>query len=93
MNFLDLKISIVWFLTSFIILPFVGFIFRSAQLQKKERRAQELEEEMVASHAEILKLQEQLAVQIDNPLRAIANEESRQFPDNASKGKLKISKM
>ncbi|MDH7460183.1 hypothetical protein QEG73_02800 [Chitinophagaceae bacterium 26-R-25] len=93
MNFLDLRISIIWFLLSFIVLPFTGFLLRSAQLQKKQRCIKDLEEEMVSSHAEILRLQEQLAIPKDSPIRTVAIEENCQFSDNASKGKLKVSTM
>lgn len=93
MNLLHLKVSIVWFILCFVILPFAGFVFRSAQLQKKQRRILELEEEMIASHAEILALQKQLVVPQSVPIRAIAIDESRQFSDNASKGKLKVNIM
>ncbi|MBV4357682.1 hypothetical protein [Pinibacter aurantiacus] len=93
MNLFDLRISIVWFFLSFVILPFAGFIFRSIQLQKKERRIKDLEEEMVTSHAEILALQAQLAIRKDDSIRTMAIEGSRQFAKNASKGKLKVSTM
>lgn len=91
MNLLDLKIGIAWFIVSFIVLPFAGFVFRTAQLQKKEKRIKELEEEMITNHAEILALQGQLAIPKGNSARAVSIEECRQFSENASKGKLKVS--
>jgi hypothetical protein len=91
MNFLQLKISIAWFLLCFVVLPLAGFIFRSAQLQKKERRIKDLEEEMVNNHAEILLLQEQLAIPKNGGSKSIPIQENSLFSDNVSKGKLTVS--
>jgi hypothetical protein len=93
MNFLDLRISIVWLFVSFIVLPFAGFIFRGAQLQKKQRRIKELEEEMVNNHAEILTLQEQLAGSKKSEFNAVAVKEKGLVVESASKTKLKVSSM
>ncbi|MDI3321106.1 hypothetical protein [Pinibacter soli] len=93
MNLLELKISIVWFLLSFIILPFAGFIFRTRQLQQKQRRIRELEQEMVSNHAEILSLHGQLATRKTENLKTVAIKENASFVENSGKGKLKVSSM
>lgn len=38
----------------------IGFMYRSSQLKKKVKRIQELENEMISNHAEILKLHKEV---------------------------------
>jgi hypothetical protein len=93
MNVLNLKISIVWFLLAIIILPLLGFIARSVQLQKKQKRIRELETEMTSSHADILSLQGQLAALKDQDAKSASGRENGLLIENVSKAKLKVSGM
>lgn len=59
---LAVTVNVLW-------LPFIvlgsaifGFLFRKAKLMKSQRRVLSLENEMLANHAEILRLQQDLAV-------------------------------
>lgn len=40
----------------------VGYLLRSAQLKKHQRKIQELEQEMLSNHAEILELEKEKAM-------------------------------
>ena len=40
----------------------VGYLLRSAQLRKHRRKIQELEQEMLSNHAEILELEKEKAI-------------------------------
>jgi hypothetical protein len=62
MLFIPLTLDVTW-LGAMIIGAFLtGFLFRSGQLKKRDRKIEELEKEMVTSHAEILELQKQKVV-------------------------------
>lgn len=92
MNLFQLKISIGWFALCFIVLPLAGFIFRSAQLQSKQRRIKELEAEMLSSHSEILLLQQQLTISKKSESNTVVKENAH-VVENVSKTKLKVSTM
>jgi hypothetical protein len=49
-----------------------GFLFRSGQIKKSERKIAELEKEMVTSHAEILELQQE-KLALEEKLRGSSN--------------------
>jgi len=49
----------------------VGFYFRSHQLRKLKRRVEELEEEMLTSHREVLQLETELAKRLTASLQAV----------------------
>jgi hypothetical protein len=51
---------------------FLGFILRTAQLRKQKNRVSELEKEMMASHAEILELQQE-KLQLEEKLKGTSN--------------------
>ena len=53
----DITLNIYVFLGAIFFSVAIGFIGRSRQLAKKERRIVELESEMVDDHAELLELQ------------------------------------
>lgn len=93
MNILNLKISIIWFFVSVIVLPLAGFIWRSAQLQKKEKRIRELETEMMSDHADILLLQAQLTAARKEDAKPAPVRENGLLVENVSKAKLKVSGM
>jgi len=69
-----IKLSIdVSLLVGAIVAAFViGFLFRSAQLKKQKKRVNELEKEMMASHAEILELQQEKQV-LEKQLKGASN--------------------
>ena len=93
MNVLNLKISVVWFLLSIIILPLLGFMARRAQLQRKRKRIEELETEMMNNHADILSLQKQLAAAKQQDAKSASARENGLLVENVSKAKLKVSGM
>jgi ABC-type phosphate transport system auxiliary subunit len=49
-----------------------GFLCRSTQLKKQKKRVGELEKEMMASHAEILELQQE-RLQLEQKLKGSSN--------------------
>jgi|GEM_PF-1550940 len=57
----NLSISILWLPLIFLISACGGFFFRSAQIKKAKKRVLNLESEMLNNHAEILKLQHEIA--------------------------------
>lgn len=56
-----LSINVMWLFLIAGVSGFTGYIFRSNQLRKKQKHIFFLESEMLRSHAEILKLQQELA--------------------------------
>jgi cell division protein FtsB len=50
----------------------IGFLFRSSQLKKQKKRVSELEKEMMASHAEILELQQE-RLTLEKQLKGASN--------------------
>ena len=91
MNVLNLKISIAWFLLGIIILPLLGFIARSVQLKKKRRRIEELETEIVNSHADILSLQAQLVTLNNHDAKSEPAKENGSLIENVGNAKLKVN--
>ena len=67
---LTLDLSIVIGITA--IAFFLGFMLRTAQLKKHKKRVGELEKEMMASHAEILELQQE-RLQLEEKLKGTSN--------------------
>lgn len=69
-----IKLSIdVSMLVGIIVVAFAaGFLLRSAQLKKQKNRVSELEKEMMASHAEILELQQEKQV-LEKQLKGASN--------------------
>ena len=55
-----MTISILWLPVIFIVAAYIGFLFRSVQIAKSNKRIIYLENEMLRNHAEILKLQQEL---------------------------------
>ncbi len=58
---IEIKLNLLWVFVGVILLPLVGFLFRSAQITKAKSKIQILEREMLDNHAEILQLQEKIA--------------------------------
>jgi cell division protein FtsB len=58
----NLSISILWLPAIIIIAAYMGFYFRSSQIAKSRKRIIYLENEMLRNHAEILKLQQEIAI-------------------------------
>jgi hypothetical protein len=58
MLLIKLSIDVTMLVGAIVVAFAAGFLFRSAQLKKQKNRVSELEKEMMASHAEILELQE-----------------------------------
>lgn len=69
-----IKLSIdVSMLVGAILAAFIaGFVLRSSQLKKQKNRVSELEKEMMASHAEILELQQEKQV-LEKQLKGASN--------------------
>lgn len=55
-----MTISVLWLPLLTLVSVIFGFLFRSAQIKKANKRILSLENEMLSNHAEILKLQEDL---------------------------------
>lgn len=53
--------NLIWILPLCIVFGIAGFLFRSNQIGKLNRRIKELEKEMLQNHAEILTLQKENA--------------------------------
>jgi hypothetical protein len=57
MLFITLTLDVMWICVMIFAAFMTGFLFRSGQLKKCNRKINELEKEMVTNHAEILELQ------------------------------------
>lgn len=68
----DITLNIYVFLAAILIAVALGFIGRSRQLAKKERRIIELESEMVDTHAELLELQRENGV-LETKIKDVTN--------------------
>lgn len=58
---LSISINVAWLPGIAIVCAFAGFAFRSYQIKKSKKRILVLENEMLTNHAEILRLQQELA--------------------------------
>ena len=58
---LSMSINVIWLPAIAILCAFAGFVFRSQQVKKGRKRILSLENEMLNNHAEILRLQQELA--------------------------------
>ncbi len=57
----NMSISILWLPLIYLVAGYIGFFFRSSQIAKSKKRIIYLENEMLRNHAEILKLQQEIA--------------------------------
>ena len=62
MLLIKLSIDVTMLVGALVVAFATGFLFRSAQLKKQKNMVSELEKEMMASHAEILELQQEKQV-------------------------------
>jgi hypothetical protein len=58
---LAVTVNVLWLPLIVLCSAFFGYIFRKAAVIKSQKRVLSLENEMLANHAEILKLQQELA--------------------------------
>ena len=58
---IELSVNVLWLPFIILFSALAGFTLRSRQIKRSKRRILTLEDEMLNNHAEILKLQEQLA--------------------------------
>ncbi len=72
MLLIKLSIDVSMLVGIIVIALATGFLFRSAQLKKQKYRVCELEKEMMASHAEILELQQEKQV-LEKQLKGVSN--------------------
>ncbi|HWB94614.1 MAG TPA: hypothetical protein VG605_22315 [Puia sp.] len=86
----DISINIYVFLLTIIASLYIGFLQRSRQLAKKQRKIEELEHEMLQAHAELLESQrdycklETRIQDITNPVIAMKSNKLEDIPPTPS---------
>lgn len=94
----DITVDVYVLLLIIIMAAIAGFLGRSRQLAKKNRRIAELEREMVEAHAELLSTQrdycelESKVKEVNSPVIAMINNKSEEPPPKATDRRDRIRK-